>query len=75
MPIPARVEDRMVTALKRILPLLAQQKTRDISEADTVTIVKDVLSDILGYDKYAELTGELAIRGTYCDLAIKVDEN
>jgi len=26
------------------------------------------------YDKYADLTGELAIRGTYCDLAVKLDD-
>jgi hypothetical protein len=64
----------MVTGLKRLLPILAQQKTRDISEADTVTIVKDVFADVLGYDKYAELTGQLAIRGTFCDLAIKIEE-
>ena len=37
-------------------------------------MIKDVLSDLFGYDKYADLTGEHAIRGTYCDLAIKVDD-
>src|SRR4051794_28573346 len=74
MAIANRVRERMALGLKRLLPILAQQKTRDISEADTVTLVKDVLSEVLGYDKYAELTGEHAIRGTYCDLAIKLDE-
>jgi hypothetical protein len=74
MPIPNRVRDRMTSGLKRLLPILQQQKTRDISEADTVTLVKDVLSDVFGYDKYAELTGEHAIRGTYCDLAVKLDD-
>jgi predicted type IV restriction endonuclease len=44
-----------------------------VSEADTVTVVKDLLSDLFGYDKYAEVTSEHAIRGTYCDLAIKLD--
>jgi hypothetical protein len=52
---------------------LKQQQDRDISEADTVTVVKDVLSDMFGYDKYAELTSEHSIRGTYCDLAVKID--
>ena len=32
-----------------------------------------MLADIFGYDKYSELTSEFAIRGTYCDLAIKLD--
>jgi hypothetical protein len=32
-----------------------------------------MLADLLGYDKYAEVTTEFAIRGTYVDLAVKVD--
>jgi len=64
----------MTAGLKRLLPVITQQKTRDVSEADTVTLIKDVLAEVLGYDKYAELTGEYAIRGTYCDLAIKIEE-
>jgi hypothetical protein len=56
-----------------MLPIIVQQRDRDVSEADTVTLVKDLLADLFGYDKYAELTGELAIRGTYCDLAIRLE--
>jgi hypothetical protein len=74
MAIPARVRERMVTGLKRLMPVIAQQKARDVSEADTVTLVKDVLCEVFGYDKYAELTSEHCIRGTYCDLAIKVED-
>jgi hypothetical protein len=73
MAIPKRVSDRLTAGLKRMVPVIQQQRTRDVSEADTVTLVKDVLADVFGYDKYAELTGEMAIRGTYCDLAIKFD--
>jgi predicted type IV restriction endonuclease len=32
-----------------------------------------MLAEIFGYDKYAEITSEFAIRGTYCDLATKLD--
>jgi hypothetical protein len=32
-----------------------------------------MLAEIFGYDKYSEITSEFAIRGTYCDLAIKLD--
>lgn len=45
-----------------------------MSEADTVTVVKDLLSEVLGYDKYAELTSEHCIRGTFCDLAVKIED-
>jgi len=64
----------MSSGLKRLVPIIQQQRARDVSEADTVTLVKDVFAEVLGYDKYADLTGELAIRGTYCDLAVKVGD-
>jgi len=74
MSVPRRVCDRLTAGIKRMVPIIQQQKVRDVSEADTVTLVKDVLSDLFGYDKYSELTGELAIRGTFCDLAVKLDD-
>jgi hypothetical protein len=74
MAIPKKVAERIASGMKRLVPILEQQKVRDVSEADTVTLVKDILSEVFGYDKYSELTGELAIRGTYCDLAIRLDE-
>jgi len=74
MNIPARVATRITAALKRYQPILASAKVRDINEADTVTIVKDLLADVFGYDKYTEITSEHAIRGTFCDLAIKIDD-
>jgi hypothetical protein len=73
MAIAAKVRDRLVTGLKRMLPIVAQQKDRDVSEADTVTLVKDLLAEVFGFEKYTELTSEHAIRGTYCDLAVKID--
>jgi hypothetical protein len=74
MALPTRVRERMVAGLKRLVPIVNQQKARDVSEPDTVTLVKDVLSDVFGYDKYAEVTSEHAIRGTYCDLAVKLSD-
>lgn len=73
MPIPKKVVERLVAGIKRYQPILAAAKARDVGETDTVTIVKDMMADIFGYDKYTELTSEYAIRGTYCDLAIKLD--
>jgi hypothetical protein len=31
-------------------------KDRDVNEADTVSIIKDMLADIFGYDKYLDIT-------------------
>ncbi len=74
MKVPSRVRDRIISEIKRYAPIIEQQRSRDVSEADTVTVVKDVLSDVFGYDKYADITGEFAIRGTFCDLAIRLGE-
>jgi predicted type IV restriction endonuclease len=74
MAIPARVRERLSAGLKRLVPIILQQKARDVSEADTVTLVKDLLSEVFGYDKYTELTAEHCIRGTYCDLAVKLND-
>lgn len=71
--IPRRVSDRLVASLKRFQPVLAAAKARDIGEADTVTIVTDMLAEVFGFEKYSEITSEYSIRGTYCDLATKID--
>jgi hypothetical protein len=73
MPLPARVEERLVSSLKRFMPILSSAKARDVGEADTSTIVKDILCELFGFDKYSEITGEYCIKSTYCDLAIKLD--
>jgi hypothetical protein len=52
-------------------PVLAKARDKDINESDTVTIIVDVLSQVFGYDKYTEITSEVSIKHTFCDLAIK----
>src|ERR1700752_4650173 len=71
--IPKKVVERLIGGIKRYQPILEAAKSRDVGEADTVTIVKDMLADVFGYDKYSEVTSEFSIRGTYCDLATKID--
>lgn len=71
--LPKRFIERVAKNLRGYQAVIESQRKRDVSEADTVTVIKDVLADIFGYDKYAELTSEHQIRGTFCDLAVKVD--
>lgn len=72
--VPKKISDRIKTEIKKYQRILADAKVRDINESDTVIIISDILSDVLGFDKYSEITTEFAIRGTYVDLAIKIDE-
>lgn len=71
--ITKRVADRLAVGIKHLQPVLNDAKTRDVGEADTVIIVTEMLADMLGYDKFKEITSEFEIKGTYCDLATKVD--
>lgn len=71
--IAKRVQERLAGSIKRFQPIIENAKSRDVNESDTVIIVTDMLSEMFGYDKYAEVTSEHAIRGTFCDLAIKLD--
>lgn len=69
---PKKVADRLRKEITSFQKILTTAKDRDVNESDTVTIITDILSNAFGFDKYAELTSEQAIRGTYCDLAIKL---
>lgn len=73
LKIPKKVMDRWPATVKSLVAVAISHKTRDVSEADTVTLVKDMLAEVFGYDKYNELTSEQQIRGTFCDLAVKID--
>lgn len=68
-----KTQERIQTGLKQYQSIVTGIKNRDVSEADTVTVIKDMLADIFGFDKYLELTSEQQIRGTFCDLAVKID--
>src|SRR5205807_255074 len=70
---PTKVAARIAAGIKRFQPILSSARSRDVNESDTVVIVTDMLHEVFGYDKYSEITSEHAIRGTYCDLAIKLD--
>lgn len=70
--LPKKFVDRIARNLKKYQRIATAQQKSDVAEADTVTVVKDILADVFGYDKYEELTSEHQIKATYCDLAIKI---
>ena len=46
----------------------------DINEADTVFHLGNFLSDAFGYDNITDISREFAVRSTYCDYAIKIND-
>jgi predicted type IV restriction endonuclease len=71
--VPKKVAERLAGGLKRYQPVLDAARARDVNESDTSMIVSDMLAEVFGFDKYTEVTRELCIRGTYCDLAVRID--
>lgn len=72
--INAKVKERITKGLKKFQPILLKAHSADVNESDTVTIITDMLCEIFGYDKYENITSEFAIKKTYCDLAIKLND-
>ena len=74
MKITKKTEERIKASMAKFQKVLGIAKDRDLNESDTVSIITDMLAEVFGYDKYLQVTSELAIRGTYCDLAIKLND-
>lgn len=72
--IPKKVVDRFIKSVPKFQKVLQIAKDRDVNESDTVAVLNDIFGDVFGYEKYLEVTSELAIRGTYCDLALRVED-
>ncbi len=72
--IPRKFTERVQKAVPKFQKVLRLAKDRDVNESDTVSIINDILGEVFGYDKYLEVTSELLIRGTYCDLAVKIED-
>lgn len=70
--LPKKFVERVASSLKKYQKIALVQQKADVAEADTVTLIKDILADVFGYDKYDELTAEHQIKSTFCDLAIKI---
>ena len=60
-----KVQERLAAGIKKYQSILASAKARDVGEADTVAIIRDMLTEVFGYDNYPEFTSEFAIRDTY----------
>lgn len=71
MRVSKRFVDRAKPAIRRYQKAFESAKSRDVNESDTRVIISDFVADVLGFDKYSELTTELAIKSTFCDLAIQ----
>ena len=68
------MQKKLQEPIKKYIKILKDAYSRDVNESDTVKIINGMLECIFGYDRFSEITGEHQIRGTYCDIAIKIKD-
>ena len=62
-----------MAGIKKFKPIIEGLRLEGVGESDTVTLVTDMLSEVVGYDKFKEVTSEYRIKAKKCDLATKID--
>lgn len=75
---PKYVDDaaaRIQANLKKYQNIVTQAKQRNLNEADTRDIIKAMISDLLGFDPFFEVTGEFSIKGQFADFAVKSNDS
>lgn len=67
-------KDGIKSNLRRFQKPLIDLVERDANEGDTRLLVTDMLCEVLGYDKFEDLTTEFAVRGEFADYGIRIDK-
>lgn len=66
-----KARERIKKGLKKTVSHIKKGRENKISEADTRVIVRGVLTELLGWDQFDNITAEYMIKGTYADLMLK----
>lgn len=65
---------RVLNGLKRLSKPTLMLREKDAAEADTRHLVTDFLVDVLGFDKYENLTAEFNVKGDWADYGIRIEK-
>lgn len=66
--------DEIVPGLRRYSKIFREAAEQSLGEADTVLRLTKFFEEVLGYDPFTEITREHAIKGTFVDIALKVED-
>jgi predicted type IV restriction endonuclease len=67
-------KNRIAAGIKKLAKPTILLKEKDAVEADTRHLVTDILCDVLGYDKYENLTAEFAVKGDFADYGVRINK-
>lgn len=70
----ATARERVKVGLPKVAKPIQGLVDRDAVEADTRMLVTDFLCDVLGFDKYEDLTAEYQVKGDFADFGVRVDK-
>jgi predicted type IV restriction endonuclease len=68
-----KARDRIARGLRRFKSVAQKASANGAKESDTRMIVSSVVSDVLGWDAFDNLTGEFRIKGSFADFVIRRD--
>ncbi len=66
-----KAAERIKNGLRKFSTLIEKAIGSRMQESDTRKIVTRVLTDLLGWDEFENLTGEVPIKGSYADFVLK----
>ena len=70
----SNAKTRIQSNLRKIVKPTLMLKENDAVEADTRHLVTDILVDVLGFDKYENLTAEYSVKGDFADYGIRLEK-
>jgi len=66
--------ERIAKGLRRYKSVVQKASANNAQESDTRMVVSSIVSDVLGWDAFDNLTGEYRIKGSYADFVIRKDD-
>lgn len=69
----AQVREKLKASIRKYSKPLNDLIARDANEGDTRLLVTELLTETLGYDKFADLTTEYQVKGEFADYGIRID--
>jgi hypothetical protein len=67
--------ERVKAGIRRFAKPLRDLAARDANEGDTRMLVNRILTDVLGFDEFADLTTEYQVRGEFADYGIRIERS
>ena len=68
-----KARERVAKGIRKFKSVAQKARTNGAKESDTRLIVSSIVSDVLGWDAFDNLTGEFRIKGSFADFVIRKD--